>query len=115
MSYNIEGFNRNKFYLAKLVNKYSPIFIFIQEHWLPYHDAESKLSKDFSNYSFLVTSSDMFIHPEDKILQNGPIWHGKALGWKKELDGQIVKLPVVSERFCCIRYNDKNNTKILAI
>ena len=55
----------------------------------------------------------MFTHAEDKALQSGPVWHGTALGWDKSVDKNITKLPIISERFCGIIYDDLG-TKILA-
>ena len=85
------------------------MFIFLQEHWLPHHQACEKVSKDFPSYKFLTTSSDMFSAPEDIILQSGPVWHGTALGWPSSLDTYVTKLPVVSDRFCGVQYLDNSN------
>ena len=49
----------------------------------------------------------MFTPPEDLVLQAGPTWHGTALGWKKSLEKSVTKLPIISERFCGIKYEDK--------
>ena len=89
------------------------MFLFIQEHWLPYHDASYKFDKDFDGYKFLVTSSDMFTHVEDKMLESGPTWHGTALGWDENIDKYVSKIPVISERFCGLTYSD-NHTNIIA-
>ena len=48
----------------------------------------------------------MFISTEDLLLQSGPVWHGTALGWEKSIERQISRLPVVSERFCGVKYLD---------
>ena len=85
---------------------YSPIFLFLQETWLPHHESH-KLSEEFLDYNFTTTSSDMFTPPEDLVLQSGPTWHGTALGWMKSLEKSITKLPIISERFCGIKYEDK--------
>ena len=112
---NIEGYKRNRYYLSKLINDYQPIFAFIQEHWLPDFETNVKMSKDFQNYNFLTTSSDSFTVPEDKMLESGPTWHGTALAWLKTVDSCITKIPIISERFCGVRYTDnKTNTNILA-
>jgi hypothetical protein len=89
--------------------------MFIQEHWLPHHQASDKFSADFPSYKFLTTSSDMFCPPEDLILQSGPVWHGTALGWSSSIDTFITKIPVVSDRFCGVQYLDiVNNIDILS-
>ena len=63
----------------------------------------------------MTTSSDMFTPVDDLILQQGPVWHGTALGWKQSLDKFITKLPEISDRFCGIRYSDPStNTTIIA-
>ena len=91
------------------------MFIFLQEHWLLYHQVIHKLSNDFPSFKFLTTSSDMFCPPEDLILQSGPTWHGTALGWPSCIDTYITKLPVVSDRFCGVQYLDiANNIDILS-
>ena len=102
----MEGYNRNRFYLAQLVKKYDCIFIFLQEHWLPHHETEQLLKNDFKSYNFLSTSSDMFLPSEDVILQRGPTWHGTAIAWNNKVDSKIKSIPVISERFCGVIYQD---------
>ena len=113
ISFNIEGYNRNKFYLSQLLRKYKCIFIFLQEHWLPNYEAVNKFKEDFPVYNFHSTSSDMFLPTEDILLQSGPTWHGTVIGWHNSVDSSIMKLPIISERFCGVKYDDKI-TKILA-
>ena len=55
----------------------------------------------------------MFTHAEEKALQSGPVWHGTALDWDKSVDKNITKVPIISERFCGVIYDDLK-TKILA-
>ena len=78
-TFNIEGFNRNKFYLTSLIRNLNPLLLFLQEHWLSHHEANN-LSSEFSDYNFIHTSSDIFTVPEDIILTQGATWHGTALG-----------------------------------
>ena len=104
----MEGYNRNRFYLAQLVKKYDCIFIFLQEHWLPHHETEQLLKNDFKSYDFLSTSSDMFLPSEDVILQRGPTWHGTAIAWNNKVDSKIKSIPVISERFCGVICQDCN-------
>ena len=87
--------------------------MFIQEHWLPHHEASAKFAQDFNNYNFISTSSDMYTCAEDKMLERGPVWHGTALGWLKSVDKNVTTLPFVSERFCGLEYKDEK-TRILA-
>ena len=55
----------------------------------------------------------MFTNTEDLLLQPGPVWHGTALGWRKSVTKSIVKLPIVSDRFCGVKYSVLD-TSILA-
>ena len=111
----MEGYRRNRFYLSELLTTYKPLFIFIQEHWLPEHLSHENFSNDFQSYNFLTTSADMFTPVEERILNSGPIWHGTALGWDKSIDHYVSKIPVLNERFCGIKYTDsKSGTSIVA-
>ena len=79
------------------------MFLFIQEHWLSTYEATDRFSSDFTEYEFLTTSSNTFSHPEDIILETGPIWHGTALGWHSSVGSDIVKIPLISTRFCGVK------------
>ena len=100
--FNIEGYKRNKFYLSKLVRDYDPLFIFLQETWLPHHEI-NLLINDFKDYNFHTTTADMFEYTEDILMKSGPTWHGTTVGWKRKIDDYVTKLPVVCERFCAVR------------
>ena len=104
----MEGYRRNKYYLAKLIQENKYLLIFIQEHWLPSYEATSRFSSDFSSYDFLTSSCDTFTAPEDKILETGPTWHGTALGWHNSVSSYISKLPIISTRFCGIKLKHEN-------
>ena len=103
MSFNIEGFKRNKFYLAKIVEKHKPFIMCLQEHWTSYHEVNS-FETDFSAYKFHSSASDMFIPTEEILMKSGTAWHGTTIAWKSEFDRFITKLPIVSERFCGISF-----------
>ena len=45
----------------------------------------------------------MFQHPEDKLLKPGHVWHGVALGWKKNISTNIQSLPSTYERAAGIK------------
>ena len=47
------------------------------------------------------------------MLESGPVWHGTAIGWDKSINQFITKLPLVSDRFCGVKYDDKK-TQIIA-
>ena len=97
------------------MKKYKCLFIFLQEHWLPFHESCIRLESDFQSYNFHTTSSDMFLPAEDVVLKRGPTWHGTAIGWHSSANSKVTKLPVVSERFCGVCYCDLDtNTRILA-
>ena len=78
----------------------------MQEHWLPHFEAPNKFVTDFKGYNFLTTSSNMFKPAEEQMLESCPTWHGTAIGWDKNVDRNISKVPVISERFCGIKYSD---------
>ena len=80
--------------------------MFLQEHWLPHHEAETRLQNDFQMYNFHSTSSDMFLPAEDIILKRGPTWHGTAIGWHNNANSKIKNIEVISERFCGVIYHD---------
>ena len=108
LTFNLEGYKRNKFYLSTLVKQYNPLFLFLQEHWLPYCEVDSKLVSDFPTYKFLSTASDMFTPAEELMLTPGTAWHGTTIGWSVDVDKFVTKLPVISDRFCGILYSDKS-------
>ena len=89
--------------MSKIITNHSPLFVCLQETWLP-NEESKEISKDFSDYEFLTTSSDMFTDPEDVILQSGPVWHGTAIGWNKSISKYITRLPIISDRFCGVKY-----------
>ena len=76
--------------MSKLVNELKPLIIFIQEHWLPNHES-TEMETSFPSYNFLVTTSDIFTPPEDKMLQGGPTWHGAAIGWHESIENMYPK------------------------
>ena len=82
--------------------------MFLQEHWLPHHEAETRLQNDFQVYNFHSTSSDMFLPAEDIVLKRGPTWHGTAIGWHNNENSKIKNIEVISERFCGVVYHDSD-------
>ena len=55
------------------------------------------------SYNFRISSSDMFEHPEDKLLASGPVWHGVAIGWRKDAGLSIQPLQSTNERIIGLR------------
>ena len=47
LTFNIEGYKCNRFYLSNIVKKYKPLFINLQETWLPSHEAHI-IGNDFN-------------------------------------------------------------------
>ena len=60
LTYNCEGYHRTKFYLSNIIKKHNPLFMFLQETWLPQHEGNIP-SCDFSLYNFHTTSADMYV------------------------------------------------------
>ena len=56
------------------------------------------LNKLHQDYTFAISSSGMFTHPEDILSQQSHVWHGVALGWRKELSSNIQLLDSHSDR-----------------
>ena len=82
------------------------MFLFLQEHWLPFHDVDTHLDGDFPGYRFLSTASDMFTPAEDLMMTPGTAWQGTTIGWSAEIDKNVTKLPIISDRFCGVFYAD---------
>ena len=81
------------------MKKYTPTILFLQEHWLSKHELTT-LEKDFAEYNFLSTASNMFTPEEEIMTKSGPIWHGTSIGWSLDIDKHVKRLPITSERFC---------------
>ena len=69
---------------------------------MPYSEVDAKISKDFPEYNFLSTASDMFTPEEELMLTPGTAWQGTTIGWSSKLDRFVTKLPVICDRFCGI-------------
>ena len=109
----MEGYRRNKFYLSHIISNYKPLLVFLQEHWLPQHEAHVKFESDFGTYKFITTSADMYTPIEERLLETGPVWHGSAIGWERTVDSDIFPLPLVNERFCGVKYKIKEQNLTL--
>ena len=55
--------------------------------------------------NFHVSTPDMFLHAEDKISHQGPVWHGAALAWHNDIHGKVTTLDSNHERYSAIRVN----------
>ena len=91
---------------SDLLNLYHgfSIFVLLQEHWLPYHNAPATFMNDLPQYSFNITSSDMFLQPEDIVLNTSHCWHGTAIGWLNEYNSYVSKIPLVSKWLCGVKF-----------
>ena len=113
LSFNIEGFSRNRHYLGALL-KEKPKIVFLQEIWLAHHD-QSKLCRDFPEYNFHVATPDMFIQNEDKIQNPQYAWHGATVAWHRDINHLVSTLPVTYERFSGIAIKFSESFTIVAI
>ena len=91
LSFNVEGLTRNKHYLSHLLNTLSPRLVFLQEIWLPYSE-QNVLQNLHPEYSFKIATPEMPQHPEDILTNSGPVWHGVAIGWSKDLSANILPI-----------------------
>ena len=41
-------------------------------------------------------------------MKKGPVWHGTAIGWHSSLSSHIVRLPIISSRFCGVKLTHFN-------
>ena len=65
------------------------------------------------DYSFQVSCSDMFDHPEEKLSSPSHVWHGVAVGWKKGTGMNIQPLRSVNERIAGIKISLSTGSLIL--
>ena len=112
VSFNLEGFRRNKSYLHDLLNHLCPKVVFLQEVWLPYHD-QSQLNDYLPDYSFKIATPDMFQLNEDKLLNSGPTWHGVAIGWHQEINSNISFPETNHERVVGIKLQKSGNSLLM--
>ena len=78
MTFNVEGFYRNNFYLSRLLNTICPKIVFLQEIWTPF-SAEHAMSQMLPDYNLQISTPDMFCSPEDKLSQYDHIRHGATI------------------------------------
>ena len=110
----MEGYRRNRHYLANLIKLVMPKVIFLQEIWLAFHD-QRVLSEDFPQYNFQVSTPDMFDNSEDKIMSPGQVWHGAAVAWYDDLHPLVTPLPTTNVRFSVVLIGISDESNILAI
>ena len=98
----MEGTRRNQLYLQNLLLNLKPKIIFLQEIWLPYSDHKT-LDKLHPEYSFKISTPDMFQHPEDLLVARGHVWHGVAVGWRSDMSACVEQLASTSDRVAGIK------------
>ena len=112
MSFNVEGFRRNRSYLTNLIQSSIYKIIFLQEIWLNYHDL-GFINNSFPEFTFSISTPDMFMYEEDKLLRAGPIWHGAAIGWHDDVSTKVNVLDSNHERLAAIQLNFSSGTLLL--
>ena len=86
------------------MNQLNPKLLFLQEIWLPY-DAEKQINEEFSEFTFQISTPDMFMNPEDKLNRPDHVWHGSAIAWHHTLNTFITHISSTNERFAGVRMN----------
>ena len=109
LCFNIEGFNRNKHYFSDILNQVNPKIVFLQEIWLPYHD-QRLMNNMFPDYHFWISTPDMFLHNEDKLLQSGQVWHGAAIGCHNDIHSNVTHLVSNHERLAGLKLSLSENS-----
>ena len=102
ITFNIEGFHRNCFYLTQLLTRHSPKLLFLQEIWVPY-SSEQSLNEIFADYSLQICTPDQFTNPEDRLSNPDHTWHGAAVMWHKSLNSNILCLSNTNDRFTGVK------------
>ena len=102
LTWNCEGFSRNRYNLQKIIDEVSlsPSFIFLSEPWL--HLADSPLATDqlCSRYNFFLNSEDR--HDDLLSLRTSRAHGGTMTMWKKELNPFVTILEPTSSRILTI-------------
>ena len=89
ITFNLEGYKRNRFYLKDLIKQEHPRLIFLQELWISHYEGQL-LCQDFPNYQFHVTTPDIFDNSEELILSPSHTWHGAATAWHNSLQSFVT-------------------------
>ena len=114
MTFNLEGYKRNRFYLKQLLDQEHPKLIFLQELWIAHHE-QQLLCQDYPGYHFHVATPDIFDPAEDSILLSSHTWHGAAIAWHNTLQSLVTPLVVTHDRFSAAKIRFSGNCNILVI
>ena len=98
--------------MSDLLLSQKPQFVFLQEIWLPFHEQRS-LSNYFPDYSFRVSAPDMFLLPEDLLHRPSHVWHGVAIGWRKDSKARVHFLKSIYDRIVGIKVTVSGNSLLL--
>ena len=101
ITFNVEGFYRNSFYLTQILNL-APKIVFLQEIWVPYHK-ESSMNKKFPSYSVQISTPDQLTPPEDRLSNPDHTWHGAAVLWHESLNSSLLQITNTNVRFTGIK------------
>ena len=96
LTWNIEGYFRNKFELRQIIDSSNPDLLFLSEPMLFQPDAQIATSLISSTYRFHLNSDDLYDHdlPLLKNKANG----GTLTAWKNELDPFVTLLRTDTSR-----------------
>ena len=52
----------------------------------------------FPEYTFRISTPDMLCYPEDQVLKPNHVWHGVAIGWRKDITVNIQAIESTHDR-----------------
>ena len=55
------------------------------------------------DFTFKIATPDMLQFPEDLLTTSGPVWHGVAIGWSKDISANIIPIESTSHRIVGVR------------
>ena len=98
LSFNIEGYQRNKHYLSQLIKDFSSQILLLQELWIPSGEI-CNLENDIPKMNFHVSTPDMFLHNEDKLgmARSGMVQllHGMTISMAEQLPLRVITTDTV--------------------
>ena len=64
---------------------------------------QNSLQSLYPNYSFIISTPDMSKNVEDLLSRQNHSWHGVAIGWRNDLDSQILPLDSACDRIAGVK------------
>ena len=105
-TFNCQGFKfRNFEYIGGLFN--SVDVLILQEHWL--FDFEFNIFNKVLPNCKVIAKSGM----ETDNINSGRPYGGVAIIWKKNLSGEIVEIPTLSNRLCAVRFSSSKSDLLI--